>query len=315
MGRMLITGAGGFVGQALCAALADNHLPFTAVVRRTPAVCPMPDTLIVPDINETTDWRAALDGVDVVVHLAARVHVLQDAACDPLAAYRLGNCAATLNLARQCTQAGVRRFIYLSSVKVNGEATAGRPFGVDDAPQPQDPYGISKWEAEQGLARIAQQTGLELVIIRPPLVYGPRVKANFLQLMRWVERGIPLPLAGIDNRRSMVYVGNLVDLVLRCAASDSAAGHTFFVSDGLDVSTSKLICTIANTMHRRANIFWVPQWVLIGGGRLFGRAAVSDRLLGSLQVDIVHTEDVLGWRPPFSFGVGIAETVFSFKQT
>ncbi len=309
----MITGATGFVGQSLCATLTATQHDFKAVVRRPSPSYPY--ALVVPDINPQTDWRPVLHGIDIVVHLAARVHVLHDGAHDPLHEYRLTNCDSTLNLARQCAQTGVKRFIYLSSVKVNGESTGDRPFNNADLPQPCDPYGISKWEAEQGLQKIAHETGLEIVIIRPPLIYGPQVKANFLQLMRWVKYGIPLPLAGINNRRSMVFVGNLVDLIMRCAINPSAAGHTFLVSDGVDVSTSQLIRSIAHAMERRANIFTMPQDILMAGARLLGKTAVAERLFGSLQVDIQHTKETLDWGPPFSFETGIEKTVNFFKNT
>jgi UDP-glucose 4-epimerase len=323
MRRTLITGASGFVGSALCATLRKIEADFAPVYRRMPTeaayVAAHPQVagnsaapLIVPDITPATDWLPLLQDVDVVVHLAARVHLLQDKSADPLAQYRFANTASTLHLARQCAQAGVKRLIYLSSIKVNGESTHGAPFRAADTPHPQDPYGISKWEAEQGLWQIAQQTGLEIVVIRPPLVYGPRVKANFLQLMRWVKYGIPLPLAGINNRRSMVFVGNLVDLILQCTTHVSAAGKTFLVSDDSDISTAALIRSIASAMQRRAPLFSLPQGILTAGAHLLGRRSMADRLFGSLQVDIQPTKDTLDWTPPFSFAAGILETVDFF---
>ena len=313
MAKMLVTGAGGFAGQALCAALQAQDIDFIPIVRaRLPS---LPQARIVKDINPSTAWLGCLTDVGVVVHLAARVHVLNDASIDPLRDYRLGNVEATLHLARQCVKAGVRRFIYLSSVKVNGESTTTRPFFADDAPAPLDPYGISKFEAEQGLRKLALESGLELVIIRPPLVYGPRVKANFLALMHAVKRGVPLPLASVrENRRSMIYLGNLLDLILRCSVDDAAIGQIFLASDGHDVSTAGLIAAIAGAMGKRPRLFPTPPLLLMGAAALLGKRATAERLCGSLQVDIEHTRQVLAWTPPHSFEAGIEQTVRHFLE-
>ena len=308
----LVTGANGFVGQALGTLLRLQGLAWRPVLRRPEPT--LPDALIM-DIGPDSDWAPHLNGVRCVVHLAARVHILNDDDTDPLAAYRRMNVEATLRLARQAAQAGVARFIYLSSIKVNGEATSGHPFTNQDTPYPSDPYGVSKWEAEQGLARIAATTGLQVVVIRPPLVYGPHVKANFLQLMRLVRRGWPLPLAGVNNRRSMVYLGNLLDLILLCAQHPAAAGKTFLVSDGTDVSTSQLIRSIAKAMHRRALLFACPAPFLLTIASLLRRAPAAERLLGSLQVDIAATCNTLAWHPPVSFDAGIAATVDAFQRS
>lgn len=311
--RILVTGANGFVGQALCMRMQEKGIDFLPVIRTR-----IPDaagSILVKDIDVSTDWLADLDKVDVVVHLAARVHMVQDSSPDPLREYRAANVGATLNLARQCAAAGVQRFIYLSSIKVNGESTGALPFASDDSPAPADPYGVSKWEAEQGLRALAQQTGLEVVILRPPLVYGPNVKANFLQLMRWVRRGIPLPLASVDNRRSMIYVGNLVDVILRCAHHENAAGQTFLVSDDHDVSVAELVRSIAFAMGQAPRLFRFPPRALLMAAGLLGRQPMAERLLQSLQVDIGLTRQRLQWTPPHSFADGIGNTARHFLAT
>lgn len=313
MAGFLVTGANGFVGQALGALLSRHACAWRPLLRRRPADWPAdwPEPHIA-DL-EQGDFTSALAGIDCVIHLAARVHVLDDADTDPLAAYRRVNRDASVWLARQAASNGVRRFIYLSSIKVNGEATGTpdqpHPFCVSDSPNPQDPYGVSKWEAEQALAQVARETGLQVVIIRPPLVYGPNVKANFLQLMRWVQRGLPLPLAWVQNRRSMVYVGNLVDLIWHCTRHPQAPGQVFLVSDGLDLSTAQLIRQMAQAMQRRAPLLPCPLWLLRLAARVMGKAAVASRLLGSLQVNIDATRDTLSWQAPFTPEQAMAATV------
>lgn len=306
----MITGAGGFVGQALCQAMQDRGIKFFGVTRTSMPTAP--NSPIVQNIVPSTDWRADLENVEAVVHLAGRVHVVQDSSLDPLSAYRQANVDTTINLASQCAVVGVRRFIYVSSIKVNGELTTVQPFCESNIPAPEDPYGISKHEAELGLRKLSQETGLEVVIIRPPLVYGPRVKANFLQLMRWVHRGIPLPLASVDNRRSMVYAGNLVDLIIRCLTHDAAPGRTFLVSDDHDVSVAELVRHLAGAMGRRPMLFPLPQGALRLGAQLVGKGQMAGRLLDSLQVDIELTKRVLQWTPPYSFVAGIETTVRHF---
>lgn len=307
---VLVTGATGFVGQALCEGLLDSGIKFLPVMRT--GTMPLSGATIVRNIQPSTDWRADLENVEAVVHLAGRVHIMRDSAFDPLSAYKRANVDATMNLASQCAVSGVRRFVYLSSIKVNGELTTVQPFSESDIPAPEDPYGISKHEAELGLRKLSQETGLEVVIIRPPLVYGPRVKANFLQLMRWVHRGIPLPLASVDNRRSMVYAGNLVDLIIRCLTHDAAPGRTFLVSDDHDVSVAELVRHLAGAMGRRPMLFPLPQGALRLGAQLVGKGQMAGRLLDSLQVDIELTKRVLQWTPPYSFVAGIETTVRHF---
>lgn len=308
---ILITGASGFIGSALCAELQARQLAYFALYRKPCGKLPKPapSARYIAELTPQADCRAQLQGVRTVVHLAARVHVMHDTASDPLAAFRVANRDTTLHLARQAAEAGVSRFVFLSSIKVNGEATmAGKPYRFDAVPQPQDAYGISKWEAEQSLLEIAAQTGMEVVIIRPPLVYGPGVKANFLQLLRWVEKGIPLPLAGIDNARSMVYVGNLVDLIIRCCQHSAAAGQTFLVSDGEDVSSAQLVRAMALALNKSPRLFACPLAVLRVVAALAGRSAALERLSSSLQVDMQATCRQLQWQPPFSLAQGLAAT-------
>ena len=310
---VLVTGANGFIGRTLCETMRIRGIGFLPVVRRR--VSSDFVSAAVKDIGPSTDWRAELRNIGAVVHLAARVHAVHDSSLNPLREYRFANVESTLNLAAQCAAAGVRRFVYISSVKVNGESTREYPFSELDLPAPADPYGISKYEAEVGLQRLSRETGLEVVVIRPPLVYGSKVKANFLQLMQWVNRGVPLPLASIDNRRSLIFVENLVDVILRCIKHSEAPGHTFLVSDGHDVSIAELIRAVASAMDRQAMIFPLPPVLLRMSAILTGKKSVADRLLNSLQVDIGCAKRVLGWFPPYSFETGIDRTVRDFIET
>lgn len=306
MNKILVTGANGFVGSALCQALEAAGIDHTAAMRVDNGG---PRARVVGELDGATDWRAALAGCDTVIHLAARVHVMDERAADPLALFRKVNVDATLHLAREALAHGVRRFVYVSSVKVNGEASGARPFSASDTPAPCDPYGLSKLEAEQGLLALAAGSALEVVIVRPPLVYGPGVKANFLQLIKLVRKGVPLPFALVRNRRSMVALGNLVDLLLLVARHANAPGKVFMVSDGADLSTPQLIAAMAAALGRPPRLWPVPAALLRGGARLLGKGAVADRVLGSLQVDIGPTCAALGWRPPLAPQAAIAETV------
>lgn len=310
---ILVTGASGFVGNALVSRLAaeNSSRGVVASVRRSNLSWPngvIP--VAVGDLLPTTNWASALQGVDAVVHCAARVHVMQDASANPLEDYRLVNVQGTLNLAQQAAQAGIRRFVFVSSIKVNGEATLpGQPFTADDTPAPVDPYGVSKLEAEIGLLELAKKTGMEVVIVRPPLVYGPGVKANFASMMRWVARGIPLPLGSIHNSRSMVSLENLVDLLICCLVHPNAVGQIFLVSDGEDVSTSELLRRTARAMGRPSLLLPIPAAWLESAAALLGRRAVAQRLCGSLQVDIEKTRCQLGWQPPLSLDQGLKKAV------
>ena len=303
--RVLVTGATGFVGRALCDQLKVAGHTVVPALRRGSGLT---NEVVTGDMCSSTDWRMALAGCDAVVHLAARVHMMRDSALDPLVSYREINTEATLNLARQAAHAGVKRFVFISTIKVNGE---GRdvPYRETDAPMPEDAYAISKWEAEQGLHRIAQQTGLEVVILRPPLVYGPGVKANFLSLLHAVKRGWPLPLGAIRNRRSLLYLGNFVDAIRLCVECPAAAGQTFLLDDGQAISTPDLIRALASAIGRRARLLAVPVGMLEFAGMLLGRRATVARLTSSLYVDSSAIRSRLDWTPPFSMEAGLAATV------
>ncbi len=311
--KTLITGASGFVGHKLCAALKAQHYDVLAVARSDINGY---QSLTVSNIDGQTAWPFLLNGLDVVIHLAARVHIMNDTSADPLTEFRKVNVEGTLNLARQAAIAGVKRFIFVSSVKVNGEHTeAGKPFNENSVPNPQDAYGISKLEAEQGLLKIAQETGMEVVIIRPPLVYGAGVKANFASMMRAVSRGIPLPLGAIRNKRSFGYVGNLVSMIMCCIDHPAAANQVFMVSDGNDLSTTELLRCCAEALGVKARLLPVPQKILEAGAALLGKRDVAQRLCGNLQVDITKARTMLGWNQPFSLADGLTATALGlFNQ-
>jgi nucleoside-diphosphate-sugar epimerase len=297
---MLVTGASGFVGTALVNRLRnDAEFLARASSRRAPVSADGVDFVVAPDLGPDAEWGSALQGADIVVHLAARVHVMQDTNSDALAAFRTVNTAATDNLARQAARAGVRRFVYLSSIKVNGEQTLpGRPFTERDVPLPLDAYGLSKHEAELALRQVARQTSLEVVIIRPPLVYGPGVKANFRQLLRWITTGVPLPLGAIHNQRSLVGLDNLVDLIITCARHPAAANETFLVSDGQDLSTTELVKRLAKELGRPARLIPVSAPLLRLGLQMLRKGDIAERLCESLQVDGSKARKLLDWTPP-----------------
>ncbi len=310
-GPVMITGGTGFIGSALLSALHGRTVHRT--VRRTSA-SPHPGDTIISDISPNTDWQAALQGIDCVVHLAARTHVLDDNGSDALAAYRKINVEATRHLAQQAATAGVRRFVFLSSIKVNGEASGVRPFTRDDVPQPLDAYGISKREAEDALQSIGADSGMEVVILRSPLVYGPGVKGNFLRLLQAVERGTPLPLASISNQRSLVYVGNLVDAIIACIDAPAAAGKTWLVSDGEDVSTPVLIRKLAAALGKSPRLLPCPPALLHCAATLFGKQAAVMRLTGSLVVDSSALRRELGLQPRYSLDQGLNATARWYHQ-
>ena len=314
--QVLVTGANGFVGRSLCLALPDDGYAVLTAVRSLDKQFIGVDQVLITSIGKTADWSSALQNVDVVVHLAARVHVMNEVAVDALAEFRKVNVEGTLNLAMQAAKAGVRRFIFVSSIKVNGEHTlADCPFTANDDANPQDPYGISKHEAEQVLLFIAQQTGMEVVIIRPPLVYGAGVKANFASMMRVVKRGIPLPLGAIHNKRSFVYIGNLVSLIVRCIDHPAAANQVFLVSDGCDLSTTELLQKCAVALDVKARLLPVPQKLLAFSLALLGKRAVAQRLSGNLQVDISKAHSLLGWEPPVSVEDGLKATALGLIES
>lgn len=312
-GTVVVTGANGFVGSALLERLQHAQVPVVGVVRHA---LPAADCVRGPALEGRGDWVGLLEGCGVLVHTAARVHVLRDSVSDPLSAYREVNVEGSLNLARQAAAAGVRRFLFVSSIKVNGERTfVRRPFTADDDPSPEDAYGTSKAEAEGGLRAIAGETGMEVVIVRPPLVYGPGVKANFLSMMRWLRRGVPLPLGAVeDNRRSLVALDNLVDLIVTCIDHPAAANRTFLVSDGEDLSTAELLRRLAAAMGVPARLLPVPVWMLEAGAAALGKRALMQRLCGNLQVDIASTREVLGWCPPIGVDEGLRRAAAGFKR-
>lgn len=311
----LVTGANGFVGSALCARLRKDGAPVRGAVRLSNVRAGGTEGVTIDGLASDTDWSEALKNVEQVVHLAARVHVMNDKSSDPFAEFRRVNVEGTAALARQAAAAGVRRFVFLSSVKVNGEFTeAGQPFTADDVPAPEDPYGVSKHEAEQLLRQIADETGMEVVIIRPPLVYGPGVKANFAAMMRWLARGVPLPLAAVnENRRSLVALDNLVDLIMTCLHHPAAANQTFLVSDGEDLSTAQLLKRMGAAMGHPARLFYVPPALLKLGATVLNKPGIYQRLCGSLQLDIAKTRQLLGWTPPVSVDEGLRRAAEGFR--
>lgn len=315
--RALVTGSTGFVGSALLQRLlARPDQTVVAATRDAPERLPAAvERTCIASLGPDTDWRRGLAGVDTVYHLAARVHVMHDTVTDPLAAFRQTNVEGTLRLARQAAQAGVRRFVFVSSIKVNGERTsAGQAFRADDVPAPMDPYGVSKLEAEQGLQRLASDTGLEVVIVRPPLVYGPGVKANFLRMMNWLQQGIPLPFGRIDNKRSLVALDNLVDLLLVCGHHPDAAGQTFLASDGSDLSTSELLRLLSLALGRPARLIPVPSpWLVVTFAAL-GKRDLAQRLCESLQVDIAKTRQLLNWSPVIDAEAALGHTAKHFLE-
>jgi nucleoside-diphosphate-sugar epimerase len=316
LNSVLITGASGFIGRELCTRILDNGRLVRGTVRTESDVSRLPDgvdAISIASIDSDTNWDNILADIDTVVHLAARVHVMDDASYDPLAEYRKVNVEGTKCLAVAAANAEVKRFVYISSIKVNGEGRASA-YTEDDKEAPEDPYGLSKWEAEQELHKISDTTGIEVVILRPPLVYGPGVKANFLELMKIVDKGTPSPLAKVDNRRSFIYIENLVDAVLTCIKHSGSAGQTYFVSDDEDVSTSELIRKIASALNKPARLFPFPKLLMFILGRLIGKGPAVDRLIGSLTVDISKIKQDLGWKPPFTMEHGLQKTAEWYKE-
>jgi nucleoside-diphosphate-sugar epimerase len=316
--KILVSGATGFVGRALIDKLNSNQIyePIAAVrkiQKNNFFNCPVME---IGELGQIITASPFKNNIDVVVHAAARVHVMKDDASNPLLEFRRVNVNGTLNLAHQASEAGVRRFVFISSIKVNGECTdLGHPFTADQIPMPSDPYGISKYEAEIGLIALAKETGMEVVIVRSPLVYGPGVKANFLSMMNWMRRGIPLPLGGVTkNRRSFVFIDNLVSVVVACINHPAAANQTFLVSDDEDLSTSGLLERMALALGLPSKLMAVPTSLIALGAKLIGRPDISQRLCGSLQVDIRKTKDLLGWSPPVSMDEGLRQTAAHFMK-
>ncbi|WP_018169554.1 SDR family oxidoreductase [Thioalkalivibrio sp. ALMg9] len=314
VGNILVTGVTGFVGAALAERLHSAGAAVRGAVRRDVAESVPFEPTMVGAIDGATEWGDAIAGMEAVVHLAARAHVLEEAEADPLEAFRWVNVEGTLRLARQAAEAGVRRFVFVSSIGVNGNETV-RPFTEGDAPSPQEPYAVSKGEAEDGLRELAAQTGMELVIIRPPLVYGPGAPGNFGNLLRWVSKGVPLPLGAVtQNRRSLMALDNLVDLIVTCLDHPTAAGETFLVADGEDVSTAGLLRKVGDALERPARLVPVPVWMLRAGAAALGKREMARRLLGSLQVDASKAREVLGWVPPVSLDEGLRRAVAPLRR-
>ena len=307
---ILVTGAGGFVGTAVVSELAKQGISYRAVTRE-----PREGYFSIGNITPQTDWTAALDGIDSIIHLASRAHVMNEAVADPIAHFRSVNVDSTLSLAKQAIKAGVKRFVFISSIKVNGEATEpGRPFTAEDPPNPQNPYAQSKLDAEQGLLALSRGSSLEVTVIRPPLVYGPGVKANFATMMDWVNRGIPLPLGSVHNRRSFVFVGNLADLIVLTAIHPNAGGQIFLVSDGEDISTTELFRKIAQALGRPSLVMPLPASLVTLMAAAIGQSAVASRLIDSLQVDVSKTRALLGWEPRKNISEGLRQTARSFQR-
>jgi len=308
---ILLTGTSGFIGAALLQRLRGDGCDVVTIVRNPgnglPRSVPM---VCIPGFSGSTDFAAACVGITTVVHLAARVHVMHEIETDPLTAFRIVNVDGTLNFARQAAAFGVRRFVFISSVKVNGESTLpGRACTEADTSNPQDAYGQSKFEAEQGLRQVSTDTGMEVVIIRPPLVYGPGVKANFAALMRVVRRGWPLPLGAVNNQRSLVALDNLVDFIVTCITHPQAANQTFLVSDGQDLSTADLVRGMARAAGMSARLLPVPVWALQICASLLGKRDAIQRLCGNLQIDISKAQSLLGWVPPVSVDEGLRRSM------
>lgn len=306
--KVLVTGASGFVGKHLCVALKSAQIDVIAA-RRDNSKLRDDSVARVGDIDAETDWSAALEGVDVVVHLAARVHIMSETANSPLAEFRKVNVLGTQRLGRCAAEAGVRRFIYISTIKVLGERTENRPFLHTDTAKPCDPYALSKLEAEQALMRIEENSGLDLVILRPPLIYGPGVGGNFLRILNLIYRGIPLPFGLIRNARSMLAVSNFCDVIKICLDHPDATGETFLIADGSDTSTPNLFRMIGDRMGKSARLVPFPKRLLKLVGKLFRRSSEIDRLCGSLQVDIEHTKRILNWSPRTSLEEGVHSVV------
>ncbi len=309
--RVLVTGSAGFIGRPLCAGMLTEAWQVRGTVRSHSDINRLPDgieAVTIEAIDADTRWGDALRDIDTVVHLAARVHVMDDNAVNPLEAFRKVNVAGTKQLAKSASSAGVRRLVFMSSVKVNGEGRE-TAYTEDDEESPEDPYGVSKWEAEQELHKITDMTGLETVILRSPLVYGPGVKANFYNLLKIVDRGIPLPLAKIENLRSFIYLDNLIDGIITCINHPEAAGQTFLICDGENVTTPELIRKIASALGKPARLFHIPLLLMRIAGKLFGKSAAIDRLFGSHIVDNTKIRNELGWKPPYAIEYGLKETV------
>lgn len=314
--RVLVTGSTGFVGNKLLKVLAKKeHIDILAATHRHPINCSAPIRILKNcAISASMDWREHLSGVNIVIHTAARVHIMDDPASNPLEAFRAVNVQGTIRLAKQAAEMSVKRFIFISSVKVNGEETSyDEAYTPDAAPAPVDPYGISKMEAESELRALADRTGMEIVIIRPVLIYGPGAKANFLKMIQWLDTGIPLPFGAIHNKRSLVALDNLVDLIVLCMVHPAAANQTFMVSDDEDLSSPELLRRMAHALNKPARLFPVPASLLRLCACLLRKPNLSQRLCGSLRVDIRKTRDILGWKPVVTVDSALKEVAAHFQ--
>lgn len=314
MNGVLLTGASGFIGRSILDRLLFQGVDVVSAIRNEKVYLPRKARkVIIPAFGGGVEWSNILHSCGTIIHSAARVHIMNDCAADPLAEFRKVNVEGTLHLARSAAYVGVKRFIFISSIKVNGEGTKlDRPYTAFDVPAPQDSYGISKMEAEHGLRDIAKTTGMEVVIIRPVLVYGPGVKANFRSMMNWLSKGVPLPLGAIHNKRSLVSLDNLVDLIVTCIDHPAAANETFLVSDGEDLSTTEMLRRMGQALGKSARLVPVPAGLLEAGAAMLGKRAVAQRLCGSLQVDIRHTRETLNWNPPVSVDDGFRAAASAF---
>lgn len=303
--KILVTGASGFMAKTLIARLSESDgLQVTGLSRKA-ARWQEADSYPAEHVFATADFMDLLVGIDVVIHAAARAHILKDEVPDPLAEFRKVNVDFTLNIARQAAVSGVKRFIFISTIGVNGTRN-DRPFTAADSVAPEEPYAISKWEAEQGLVELCNTHSMELVIIRPPLMYGPDAPGNFASLVKWVSSGVPLPLGAIDNKRSLIGLDNMVDLIATCLDHPAAAGEVLLASDGEDISTSQLLRRVAKAMGKPARLIPIPEAILRAGAAALGKRSMANRLLGSLQVDISKTKELLGWTPPFTLDEGLS---------
>jgi nucleoside-diphosphate-sugar epimerase len=319
MKKTLVTGAMGFVGGAVIRELVRLAVPIIAGVRNNRVLVPNATKQIkIGEISSITDWAPALDGVDVVVHAAARVHVMNDSSADPLTEFRKVNTAGTLNLAWQAAEAGIKRFIFISSIKVNGEMTlVDQPFKPSDQYTPTDPYGLSKYEAEQGLLTIGKETEMDVVIIRSPLVYGPGVKSNFASMMKWVNKGMPLPFGAVCNSRSLVALDNLVSFIIHCAdykKTPQAANQAFLISDDEDVSTTELLQKVAKSFGKKAFLLPVPVSLMTLAAKFIGKGEVANRLFGSLQVDSSKARELLDWKPVITMDDQLKKTADAYLE-
>jgi len=312
--KILVTGANGFVGQVLVNALEKHDITYWGAVRRINKNFNT-NFIEVGDIDDKTNWRGALKDVDVVIHLAARVHVMNEQSANPLVAFNNVNVEGMQNLALQAAKENVKRFVFVSSIKVNGEYTEQLSFTESDLPNPQGPYAVSKWEAEKALRKIEKETGMQVVILRPPLIYGAGVKANFAALLKLVDKRFPLPLANINNKRSLIYVNNFVDAIITCATHPNAAGQAYLVSDGEDVSMPQLIKKIAVALNKPNYLFSFPISFMRFFAKFVGKTASVDRLTESLIIDSSKIRQELGWKPPFTMAEGLKVTADWYRQS